>query len=72
MGFLRRRRLRDDRRVVMLRLTDRGLEIARVITRMSIDLNALLTEGVTDDDLRTFESVAERIIANYTALAKRP
>ena len=70
MGFLRRRRLRDDRRVVMLRLTDRGTEVATEITQRSIDFNAKVTEGVTDADLRTFESVVDRIVANYADLRK--
>ena len=72
MGFLRRRRLRDDRRVIMLRLTDLGAEVASVITQRSIDFNAKVTEGVTDADLRTFESVIERIVANYATLEEAP
>ena len=67
-GLLRRRRQTDDRRIVMLTLSEEGRELMSQILQ---DLNlqdAILTEGIDDDDIRVFVSVASRIVANYTAI----
>ena len=68
LGLLSRRRLRSDRRVVMLRLTDEGAELAAQILQSTERYSARLTEGISQDDMRVFESVASRIVANHTAM----
>ncbi len=67
-GLLRRRRLRSDRRIVMLRLSDQGRELtSRIIENMK-SYDAILTEGIDEAELRVFVSVSARIIANHDAL----
>lgn len=69
-GLLVRRRLPDDRRVVMLSLSDEGKELtSRILQRMELH-DAVLTEGIGEDEMRIFVSVASRILANYADLRK--
>lgn len=68
MGLLRRRRLRSDRRVVMLRLTDKGDELTSEVLQHTEQYNARLTKGISQRDMRIFKSVASRIVANHAAM----
>ena len=67
-GLLRRRRLREDRRVVMLRLTPDGHDL---ITRACGSMDAFVArimQGISADDVRVFRSVFDRMIANHAAM----
>ena len=66
--LLRRRRLRNDRRVVMLRLSPEGNEVTAEITRNMQEYYAMLTRGLSDRDMRSFSNIALRILANYEAI----
>ena len=68
MGLVRRRRLRSDRRVVMLSLTDRGNELTTQLAQDVGVYNDRLTRGIRPRDMRAFEAVTQRIIANYAAM----
>ena len=65
--FLRRRRLRNDRRVVILSLTKEGRALANDIDKRMREFEDALTDGVTDDDLAAFFRVAQRILLNEAA-----
>ncbi|MYD65672.1 MAG: winged helix-turn-helix transcriptional regulator [Chloroflexi bacterium] len=67
-GMLRRRRLRSDRRVVMLRLSDEGRELTTRIVENMRGYDAMLTAGIGAEDLSVFASVSARIIANHAAM----
>ena len=67
-GFLRRRRLRNDRRIVMLRLTEEGLELTTQLSQSMQRHYTIFTEGIGEEDMRVFASVAARIIANCKAV----
>ena len=67
-GLLRRRRLRSDRRVVMLTLTDEGNELALNISERVRAYNDRITRGISQRDMRTFESVTQRIIDNHASM----
>lgn len=67
-GLVRRRRLRSDRRMVMLRLSDEGRELTSRIVESLKSYDALLTEGIGEEEMRVFVSVASRIIANHSAM----
>ena len=71
MGLLSRRRLRSDRRVVMLRLTEEGRELTSQLVRRVRVYEAMLTDSISEEELRTFASIASKIIANHTSL-KQP
>ena len=69
-GLLRRRRLSEDRRVVMLSLTEQGTELVHHIGELEQALNARLTEGISEEDKLGFASAACKILANYEALRR--
>ena len=67
-GLLRRRRLREDRRVVMLRLSPEGSDL---IVRACESMNAFaarLMRGISEDDVRVIRSVFDRMIVNHAAM----
>ena len=65
MGLLRRRRLRNDRRIVMLRLTDDGVELATQLEESAVQFYAALTAGVSEEDMAGFTSTILGIAENF-------
>ena len=70
-GLMRRRRLRNDRRVVMLRLSDNGEALIPEITRKLEGFYAGLTEGLSEQEVGAFTNAVMKIIANYEGSAGR-
>ena len=68
--LLIRRRLSDDRRIVMLRLSDKGSELTSTLNRRVQEYNAKLMENISEDDVATFASVTHKILANHAAMEK--
>ena len=68
MGLVGRRRLTDDRRVVMLRLTPEGEELVERMDALVQDFYDALTEGVSGEDLVVFLSASQRMVDNYDAM----
>ena len=66
-GLLHRRRLRNDRRIVMLRLSESGIELMTELAQRIDAFNVELAEGISDEEMRIFASVASRIVGNYGA-----
>lgn len=67
-GMLVRRRLRTDRRIVMLSLSKEGKGLT-VKVRQSVNrFIATLTAGINEGALQEFVSVASSIIANHDAM----
>ena len=66
-GLLRRRRLRSDRRIVMLSLSDRGREMTSAAMEKLQGYTARVIEGIAEEELRVFTEVAAHIVANYDA-----
>ena len=71
MGLVGRRRLIDDRRVVMLRLTPEGEELVQRLDGLVQEFYEGLTEGVSEADLTAFLSAGRRMVDNYDAMQKR-
>ncbi len=69
-GLLRRRRLRSDRRVVSLELTDQGKELASDLRRRVEARYARLLAGSSPEDVQRFVDTAYRIMANNRADAE--
>ncbi len=67
-GLLLRRRLREDRRIVMLRLSPEGEELASELSERMNAYYARLTEGFSEEEMRAFATIAQGIIANYEAM----
>ena len=71
-GLIRRRRLLSDRRVVILTLTEEGLNLTRDLHVRVQSFDSRLCVGVSDEDMAAFLSVTSRVVANYAALGKPP
>ena len=70
-GLVQRRRLLSDRRVVMLSLTDEGMELTQDLHVRVQAFDSSLCEGVGDEDMAVFVSVTSRVVENYAALGGR-
>lgn len=70
-GLLVRRRLPEDRRVVMLHLSDEGRELTLQALRGMDAFVAGLMEGISEDDIRVFVSVFSRMVANHAAFMEQ-
>ena len=71
MGLVNRRRLTDDRRVVMLSLTPEGEELVQRMDKLVQKFYEALTEGVSEADLAVFLSAGRRMVNNYDAMRRR-
>ena len=70
-GLMRRRRLRNDRRIVMLALTEEGKALTLKLQRRVQAYDARLSEGVSEEEMAVFASVTSKVMANHTALQSR-
>ena len=66
--LLVRRRLPEDRRVVMLSLSEMGKELVSTLNGYIQTRIAELVEGIADEDVSMFESVTRRILANHDSM----
>ena len=69
-GLMRRRRLSNDRRVVMLSLTDEGTALTSELDRRVQGYEAKLSEGVSEEEMAAFASVTSTVMANHSALKR--
>ena len=67
-GLLRRRRLRNDRRVVMLSLSPDGERLTSEVAQKMQQYYARITDGFSEQDMSRFAEIAMGIIANYEAM----
>ena len=71
MGLMRRRRLSNDRRVVMLSLTEEGKALTLELHLRVQAYDARLCESVGEEEMAVFASVTYKVMTNYTALQTR-
>ena len=70
-GLLSRRRPRSDRRVVLLRLTDRGREVGLELHDSVHAYEDKLINGIEHSELDTFHSVISKIMANSSTITRQ-
>ena len=66
-GLIQRRRLRSDRRVVILTLTEEGMALTQDLHRRVHAYETELCRSVSDEDMGVFTSVTSTIMENYAA-----
>ena len=71
MGFLARRRLTTDRRIVMLSLTQAGRERLLESDRAIQEFFDVLTAGITEEARNAFVSIAVTMTTNYDIRRRR-
>ena len=67
-GLLVRRRLSSDRRVVTLRLSNKGKDLALEVDERVKAAEATLSDGISANEMEVFGSVSSRVMANYAAM----
>ena len=67
-GLLRRRRRTDDRRVVLLRLTQQGKDLSDELRQRVSEHETRLLEGVSPEELETLRAVTSKILANHAVM----
>ena len=68
-GLIIRRRAPNDRRVVMLRLSEEGEELTSEVSQRMGDLYTGVTQGITERELQAFTATAFRMIGNLKAMS---
>ena len=68
VGILRRKRSQQDRRVVFLTITEKGLAFKRDLHKRMQSYEQKFTQGISAEDLEICMSTIARIVANHTAL----
>ena len=67
-GVLSRRRPREDRRMVYLKLTEEGVALGFELQERVHSYEERLTHGISPEDLEVFLGTIRRIVANHAAL----
>ena len=67
-GVLRRRRPREDRRLVFLKLTEEGVALGLELHEKAHSYEERFTRGISPEDLEVFLATIRRIVANHAAL----
>ncbi len=68
MGLLRRRRQRNDRRLVWISLTAEGKALTTELHQQVQAYDASLAKGLSPEEMATFSSLVSRILANCASL----
>ena len=64
-GLIKRERMKSDRRVVKLQLSEKGLRLVPRLVHLVEDYNKMLLSGVTVEDLTRFVATSHTIMENY-------
>ena len=68
--LIRRRRLLSDRRVVILTLTDKGLQLTQDLHVRVQAFDSRLCEDVSEEEMAVFAAVTTKVMANYATLER--
>ena len=69
-GVLRRRRPREDRRLVFLKLTEEGVALGLELHEKAHSYEERFTHGISPEDLEVFLATIKRIVANHASWEK--
>ena len=65
-GHIRRSPSPDDRRVVLIELTDKNMGLREQYVKVSREMTKLFYDGFSPKEIEEFEAYLERILANIT------
>ncbi len=69
-GLLSRRRPRENRRVVLLQLTEEGVALGLELHERAHAYEERLTQGIDADEQESFLATIRKIVANHAALER--
>src|SRR6266700_5345885 len=68
-GLVERRHDREDRRLVKVYLTDEGRDIMQFLPDAAIEFNQIMSQGLSEGELRDLQTKLQRIIFNISFVA---
>jgi len=63
-GYIRREQSEEDRRKILIKLTERTQKLQKVYINLSVEMTKLFYNGFTDDEINEFEAMLRRILDN--------
>lgn len=63
-GYVERRQSEQDKRVTLVYPTEKASEVVPVIHRVTDMWNVRLTEGITEQEIQTFEKVLNKLLGS--------
>ena len=69
-GLISRRRPRSDRRVVLLKLTEKGMKIELELDQRIGEFKRVLADGISREEMETFEAVIRKMLDNCDNLLR--
>ena len=69
-GLLSRRRPKNDRRIVLLRLTQEGIELGLELHQWVHEYESRLTAGIDEGEIDALQSIVRRILINSSAIGR--
>jgi DNA-binding MarR family transcriptional regulator len=63
-GYIKREQSEEDRRKILVKLTERTQKLQKVYINLSIEMTNLFYKGFNDDEIDEFEALLRRILDN--------
>lgn len=64
LGYVTKEKSSEDSRVTFIRITDRGMGFKPIFDEVSAKLNAVVYNGISDEEAEYLETVLEKISCN--------
>ncbi|MFW9957576.1 MAG: MarR family winged helix-turn-helix transcriptional regulator [Candidatus Odinarchaeota archaeon] len=63
-GYIQREQSDEDRRKILIKLTERTQKLQKVYINLSVEMTKLFYKGFSDDEINEFEEMLRRILEN--------
>jgi DNA-binding MarR family transcriptional regulator len=63
-GYIQREQSEEDRRKILIKLTERTQKLQKVYIKLSVEMTKLFYKGFDDDEIDMFEAFLRRILDN--------
>jgi DNA-binding MarR family transcriptional regulator len=63
-GYVRREQSEEDRRKILIKLTERTHKLQRVYIKLSVEMTKIFYNGFTEDEVDEFEAYLQRVLSN--------
>jgi DNA-binding MarR family transcriptional regulator len=63
-GYIKREQSEEDRRKILIKLTERTQKLQKVYVNLSVEMTRLFYKGFTDGEINEFEEMLRRILDN--------
>jgi len=63
-GYIQREQSEEDRRKILIKLTERTQKLQKVYINLSVEMTKLFYKGFTEEEIDDFEAMLRRILDN--------